>query len=289
MTSLHVRLLVALLAVSTAGSAVLPRGAAAQSVPSYAHPAAQPQETVHGTVTSFDGTQNVVVNDDRGFLDTIVLRRNTVINPSGTQLAPGMRVTIVGINRGSALAATQIDVLGLPVPPPAAIAPPPGLAPAPGTVLTGILTSALDSKSAYAGEPVVISNVATRDGSVGSGARLSGMVTDVTRPAQGRNAQIRIHFDTLHFADGTSAPVDGVVVSMQVKTKNNAGKEVAGALAGMLVGNALAKTILGASGGGVVGAVGGYLIAKDNRADVTIPAQTAITVRLADARRQAPS
>jgi len=40
------------------------------------------------------------------------------------------------------------------------------------------------------------------------------------------------------------------------------------------------------SGGGIVGAAGGYLIAKDNRADVVIPGDTAITVRLLRARRQ---
>ncbi len=145
----------------------------------------------------------------------------------------------------------------------------------------------LDSKSAYAGQPVVLTNVATRDGSV-SGATLYGMVTDVTHPGSGRNAQIRIHFETLRFANGTSAPVDGVVASMQVNTKSNAAKEVGGALVGMLIGNAVAKTILGVSGGGVVGAIGGYVIAKDSRADVTIPAQTAITVRLAGPRRQEP-
>lgn len=268
------------LAALIASLTLLPVGALAQSgpPPSYARPAADaPTETIHGRIAAYDGAQDIQVNDDRGFVANVRVRQSTIVQPDGARLAPGMRVTILGVNQGSVLAANEIDVL----------ADRPQQQPPAGTELTGILGEALDSKSAYAGQPVALTNVATRDGAV-SGATLLGMVTDVTHPGQGRNAQIRIHFETLRFADGTTAPVDGVVASMQVNTKSNAAKEVGGALVGMLIGNAVAKTILGASGGGVAGAIGGYVIAKDSRADVTIPAQTAITVRLADPRRQEP-
>ena len=280
------------LAVLIAAFTLLPVGVVAQSgpPPSYARPAADaPPETIHGRIAAFDGEQNIQVNDDRGFVANVRVRRSTIVQPNGMHLASGMRVTIVGVNRGSVLAANEIDVL-VDRPqqqPPVRAAGATVAAPPAGTELTGILGGALDSKSAYAGQPVALTNVASRDGAV-SGATLLGMVTDVTHPGQGRNAQIRIHFETLRFADGTTAPVDGVVASMQVSTKSNAAKEVGGALVGMLIGNAVAKTILGVSGGGVVGAIGGYVIAKDSRADVTIPAQTAITVRLADPRRQEP-
>jgi hypothetical protein len=265
------KLFLSLLAVLT----LLPLGVSAQT---------GQQETIHGKIASFDGAQNLQLDDDRGFVANVVLERGTIVQPNGARLAPGMRVTIVGTNRGPVLAANEIDVVERTLPNADG-----GVAAAPpaGTELTGILGGALDSKSAYPGQPVALTNVATRDGSV-SGATLYGMVTDVTHPGAGRNAQIRIHFETLRFANGTSAPVDGIVASMQVNTKSNAAKEVGGALVGMLIGNAVAKTILGASGGGVVGAIGGYVIAKDSRADVTIPAQTAITVRLAGPRRQEP-
>jgi len=267
----------------------VPLTAAAQSgaAPSYARPDPSAQETIHGRVVTYDGAETLQVNDDRGFVDNVRVRRSTIVQPNGARLQPGVRVTVVGVNRGAFLAANEIDVVDRPAPPPAAPAAAVVAAPPPGTELTGILGSALDSKAAYAGEPVVLTNVASPDGAV-TGGTLTGMVTDVTHPGQGRNAQIRIHFDTLRLANGTTAPVDGVVASMQVNTKSNAGKEVGGALVGMLIGNALAKTILGVSGGGAVGAIGGYIIAKDNRADVTIPAQTAVTVRLSDPRRQAP-
>jgi hypothetical protein len=144
----------------------------------------------------------------------------------------------------------------------------------------------LDSKTAYVGQEVALRNVASADGTI-RGATLSGTVTEVRRAGQGSNAQIRIHFDSMSRGDGTRVPIDGVVDSMQAQTKSNAAKEAGGALLGMLAGNALLTTLFGLSGGGIIGAVGGYLIAKDNRADVVIPANTAIDVQLLTPRRQA--
>ena len=157
---------------------------------------------------------------------------------------------------------------------------------APGTELIGTLDTSLDSKSAFAGEQVILTNVSSSSGSI-NGATLIGSVTDVTRPGQGRTAQVLIHFDSLRLADGTMRPIDGVVASMKVKTKSNAAKEVGGALLGMLAGNAIGKTLFGVSGGGIVGAIGGYMVARDNRSDVVIPANTDVTVQLLDPRRQA--
>jgi len=174
-----------------------------------------------------------------------------------------------------------------PAPPPPADQPP-DQPPAPDRVLTGVIGISLDSKNAYVGERVTLNNVSSFDGAV-SGAAMDGIVTDVTPPGQGRNAQVRMHFDNLRFADGSSTRIDGVVVSVDVKTKSNAIKEAGGALVGMLAGNALGQVLLGASGFGLIGAVGGFLIANNNRADVVIPANSGVTVRLVTPRRQATS
>ena len=236
------------------------------------------QETIHGQIVSNDGAGNLQVNDDRGFVDNVQLQRDTIVNPGGTQLQPGAVVTIVGTPADSVFAAQRIDV---------ANQPPPAVAPAePGREVTGVLEMPLDSKTAYVGQEVALRNVASADGTI-RGATLNGTVTEVRRPGQGNNAQIRIHFDSMRRADGTRVPIDGVVDSMQAQTKSNAAKEAGGALLGMLAGNALLKTLFGLSGGGIIGAVGGYLIAKDNRADVVIPANTAIDVQLLTPRRQA--
>jgi hypothetical protein len=185
--------------------------------------------------------------------------------------------------------------------PQAPIAPPPGVRPpdisrgdrsalppqlAAAGDLTGSIGTTLDSKDAYVGETVQLVDVGSADGSI-RGATLYGTVTDVQRPGQGRNAKLEMHFDRLRLANGTTYRIEGIVTQMQVSTKNNALKEAGGALAGMLAGNAIMKTLFGIGGGGLLGAIGGYFVAKDNRSDVTVPASSAISVRLLQARRQA--
>ena len=284
------RVLPGLLALSIAA---LPVSAPAQSGPA--------AETITGTVSTVNDADTIDVNDARGFVDSVRLQQDTVIFPSGSRIEPGMAITIVGVNRGKFFAANQITISN-----PAGAAPPQQpferqpAPPGPDTSherpnvppllanagdLTGSIGTALDSKNAYVGETIQLLNVASADGSIRD-ATLYGTVIDVERPSQGHSAQLEMHFDRLRLADGTAFRIEGVVTQMQVSTKNNALKEAGGALAGMLAGNAIAKTLFGISGGGLLGAVGGYFIAKDNRTDVTVPANSAVSVRLVQARRQ---
>jgi hypothetical protein len=318
------RLIVAplVLALGMAPAMALAQSAPAPMLPSYAQPVTAPpppppvdQETIHGNIASIDNNGGLQLNDDRGFVDSVQIQPDTIINPGGTQLKSGMVVTIGGAAQGNVFAANHIDVA---MPGPAAPAPPQppmppqgppqsGYAPQgppsqngdayvqpppvplkPGMELSGILGTSLDSKTATVGEPIDLTNVTAANGSI-NGASLLGTVVDVQHPGPGRNAQIMLHFDTLQMPDGSTTPIDGIVVSMKIKTKSNAAKEVGGAVVGMLVGNALGKTLLGVSGGGIVGAFGGYLVAKDDRTDITIPANSGVTVRLVHERRQAES
>ena len=157
---------------------------------------------------------------------------------------------------------------------------------APGTELQGTITTSLNTANAFVGEDVTVDNVASENGAI-EGATMRGIVTDVTKAGQGRNAQIALHFNYVTLANGTTYPIDGVTVHANVQTQNNAAKEVGGAVGGMLVGNALAKTLFSAAGGGIIGAVGGYLLAKNNRQNVTIPAGSLVAVRVVTPRRQA--
>jgi hypothetical protein len=310
------RVVAALLLLALCGGPAAALAQAAPSdVPSYASPdAAGPanndEETIHGKIASIDGADALQLNDDRGFVDSVQLQQDTIINPNGTRLQPGMAVTIGGAARGNVFAASHIDVAFGPSAPQAqppvqqmpapAPAPPPPDTPdttyvqpdrvplGPGTELTGILRTSLDSKTATVGQPVMLHDVFSGNRAI-AGASLLGEVTDVQHPGQGRNAQVLLHFDSLRMPDGTITPIDGIVAQMNVKTKSNAAKEVGGAVIGMLVGNALGKTLLGVGGGGIIGAFGGYLVAKDNRSDVEIPADTEMTVRIVQTtRRQAP-
>jgi hypothetical protein len=79
-------------------------------VPSYARPPAHSdEETVRGRIASLNGKYDLVVNDDRGYIDNVRMHQGTIINPTGIGLRPGMSVTILGYNRGQVFEANQID------------------------------------------------------------------------------------------------------------------------------------------------------------------------------------
>lgn len=172
------------------------------------------------------------------------------------------------------------------VPPPAAPQPSAAYAPQPGMQFEGTLAQALSSKDAWVGEQVTLINVNSTDQLI-SGARMYGRVIDVEHAGQGKSGQVLIRFDTLQLSSGALYSVAGEVTHVQVKTPNNAAKEVLGTLGGMIVGNILGKW-LGTNAGGLLGAAGGYLVAKNNREDVSIPANSEVSVRLVSPHPQQP-
>ncbi len=155
-----------------------------------------------------------------------------------------------------------------------------------GTDLAGVITQSISSNHAYAGEPVTLRNVSSESGGV-RGATLYGTVTSAVPAGQGRPGKVQMHFTRLVLPSGATYAVDGVVSGMQANTKSNALKEVGGAVGGMLLGNIIGKTIFHTGIGGLLGAAGGFLIAKNNRQNVVVPAGTAVRVTVRSARRQA--
>ncbi len=156
----------------------------------------------------------------------------------------------------------------------------------PGTQLAGTITQSVSTNHAWAGETVVLRHVTSESGDV-SGATMYGTVTKVVPAGQGRPAQLQMRFTKLVLPSGATYGVDGVVTGSQTSTKNNALKEAGGALAGMLVGNMIGKTVFHTSVGGFLGAAGGFLIAKNNRQNMVVPAGSVVKVQLRSARRQA--
>lgn len=161
-------------------------------------------------------------------------------------------------------------------------------APYAGAQYAGVLTTSVSTSNAVVGQSVALSNVTSEDGSV-RGAHMYGTVTHVVRAGQGRPAQLQMTFTRLVLPSGATYAINGVVTGMQAQTKNNALKEVGGAVAGMIVGNIIGKTIFHASTGigGFLGAAGGYLIAKNNKENMTVPSGSGVRVTLRSVRRQA--
>ncbi|MFN2448712.1 MAG: hypothetical protein ABR508_02805 [Candidatus Baltobacteraceae bacterium] len=158
-------------------------------------------------------------------------------------------------------------------------------APMAGAQYAGVLTTPVDSRTGYVGERVTITHVYSEGNQI-TGATMYGTVTHVVHAGQGRPGQIQLTFTRMVLRDGSSYAIDGIVTGMQAITKNNALKEAGGAVAGMLIGNMLGKTIFHASGGGFLGAAGGFLAAKNNRQDVTVSRGTTVRVTLRSVRRQ---
>jgi hypothetical protein len=160
--------------------------------------------------------------------------------------------------------------------------------PPPGTQLQGTITTSLNTANAFVGEDVTVANVASENGAI-QGALLRGTVTNVTRAGLGRPARIGLNFNYLTLPNGTTEPIDAVTLSVNAQTKSNAATEAGGALGGMFAGNAIAKTLFAASGGGLIGAVGGFLLAKNSHQNMTVPAGSVVAVRIVTPRRQAQS
>jgi hypothetical protein len=154
-----------------------------------------------------------------------------------------------------------------------------------GTELSGTIDQQLDSKSAVVGQRFTMSNVHSQDNNI-NGATIYGHVDSVQSAGQGRAGKISIALDKLRTRSGGSYALDGRVTAVQENTKSNVVNEAGGAVAGMIIGNIVGKK-LGTNAGGLLGAAGGYIYAKNAKQNVTIPANSVVTVQVIRARRQA--
>jgi hypothetical protein len=158
------------------------------------------------------------------------------------------------------------------------------------------LNQALDSGSAHVGDVFSMTVVPPYPSGnpAFQGATVSGVVTRVQPAGQGRNPEIVIEPQYLHLYGGSTVAIYGNVNSIAANksTGETAGKAAIGALAGMLIGNAIGKTIFHASGGGAVGLIGGAMLGANSKSNFTIPAGANATVQLTQTvtvRRQAPA
>jgi len=125
------------------------------------------------------------------------------------------------------------------------------------------------------------------------GAIIAGEVTSVTSAGQGRKPSIGLQFDYLRLADGSTVDISATMTADQRKEEHKNGlKVIATTLGGMLLGNAIGKTIFHTGGGGVVGAAGGLLYGINGKTNFTLPSGSDVQITLNQTvtiRRQAPN
>lgn len=143
-----------------------------------------------------------------------------------------------------------------------------------GTKLIGDMDRTLNSKDVQVGQTYHLTSVHTTNHDI-NGATLYGHVAHVQRAGQGTPAKIELAVDKVNTSSGSIYKVSGEVVNVQVNTKSNAGKEALAAGGGALVGG-----LLGGGTWALIGAAGGYIVAKNNRQNVTIPQGSLVTVHV---------
>lgn len=161
----------------------------------------------------------------------------------------------------------------------ASAAPAASLAIGAGTTLTGTIDQGFDSNSARVNQPFTISNAHSSDHDV-NGATIYGHVRAVQKAGQGTAGKIELDVDKINARSGNIYKVVGAVTEVQVNTKSNAGKETAAVAGGALVGALVGKGTAAAIGGGA-----GYLLAKNNKQDVSIPAGSYVTVQILQSQK----
>jgi hypothetical protein len=149
----------------------------------------------------------------------------------------------------------------------------------PGTTLIGSIDRSLNSKSVQVGQAFLLTDVHTTNYDINH-ATLYGHVSHVQRAGQGTTAKIELDVDKINTRAGNIYKITGHVTNVQVNTKSNAGKEIGAAAGGALVGG-----LLGKGAGAVIGAAGGYLIAKNSKENIEIPQGSAVTVEVSQSYR----
>ncbi len=153
-----------------------------------------------------------------------------------------------------------------------------------GSIINARLTQTLGSGTAHVGDNFVMDVIPPYPSGdpAFQGAVISGVVSRVIPAGQGRNPQIYLTPQYLKMPDGAVAPIYAEVtgIAANKSTQSTAAKAVGGALLGMLVGNAIGKSIFHMNGGGAIGFIGGGLAGANNKSNFEIPAGADATVQL---------
>jgi hypothetical protein len=163
-----------------------------------------------------------------------------------------------------------------------------------GTQFSAVMDSPLDSATANVGDRFsmhVISPYPNYDPRF-AGATITGSVLAVTRASRGVKPGLALAIDKLVLPDGTAVDLDAQVISEQSQAVHKSGANVAlSTLGGMLFGNAVMQTIFHVGGGGLIGAVGGFIYGLNDKANMTVPAGAQVQLAVARdvvIRRQSP-
>lgn len=132
-------------------------------------------------------------------------------------------------------------------------------------------------------------------------ARIDGIIQRITPYGGGRNAEMRVDFDTIRLRNGQTAAFEGVLTAVRtpggvafrvssenVPPNNSTEKTIQGGAVGAALGaiiGAIAGGGKGAAIGAVVGGAGGAIMAQDREQYLDLPPGTEVTLVVTSSRR----
>jgi hypothetical protein len=152
-----------------------------------------------------------------------------------------------------------------------------------GAQINGRLRTAVNTANAHVGDRFVMDVVPPYPSGnpAFQGAIIAGEVTSVTRAGQGTKPSLGVQFDYMQLADGSTVDISATMTSDQRAQEQKSGLKTAlSTIGGMLLGNAIGKTIFHTGGGGVVGAAGGLLYGVNQKTNFTLPSGSNVQITL---------
>ena len=150
------------------------------------------------------------------------------------------------------------------------------------TVISGTLEQTINTRNAQVGDPFVIDVQPPfpADDTRYQGAKVYGHVATVDRAGGMHKAGIVLAFDRLTLMDGTTASLQGQVLSVdtQGNKANSTAKTIAGGVVGMIVGNYIGKHI-GTDVGGALGGAGGAILAANSGQNIQVNQGSTVSMK----------
>ena len=150
------------------------------------------------------------------------------------------------------------------------------------TVVSGTLEQTINTRNAQVGDPFVldVQPPFPADDTRYQGAKVYGHVATVNRAGGMHKAGIVLAFDRLTLMDGTTASLQGQVLSVdtQGNKSNSTAKTIAGGVVGMIVGNYIGKHI-GTDVGGAIGGAGGAILAANSGQNIQVNQGSTVSMK----------
>jgi hypothetical protein len=164
-----------------------------------------------------------------------------------------------------------------------------------GAQINARMRNTIDTGKAHVGDRFVMDVVPPYPSGnpVFQGAIIAGEITSVQPAGQGRKPALGLQFDYLRLADGSTVDISATMTQDARKDESKNGLKVAlTTLGGMLLGNAIGKTIFHIGGLGAVGAAGGFLYGLNSKTNFQLQSGSNVQITLNQTvtiRRQTPN